>query len=100
MKPFYADYVKRSLRFYLRHRKDASIRFSDGVNLKNWESAATAFSSFSDNDRKILSAVYTAKKPFPIAVNDSAERFNAPKRYVWDKVNELERAVAKERGLI
>lgn len=101
MKPCYADYVKRSLRFFLKHRNDRPLPVPrTEADKANWNACATAFDNLPSHEQSMLDAVYTAGQPLLGAITDYADRHHISADYVWNRVNALERHVAEVRGLI
>lgn len=99
MKPCYTEYVKHALRFFVKHRNNPPATCST-VDRENWDACRLAFREFPELDQNLFSALYSARSPFPAAVNDCACVYNIPLNRVWNKVNSLEKYVASYRGLV
>lgn len=101
MRPCYADYVKHSLRFFLRHRNDTPTPIPQAEAYKaNWHACAEAFGTLSPYDQSMIETVYTAGESLTASVTAYADDHGVSVDYVWGKINKLERCIAKLRGLI
>lgn len=98
MRSFYSDYVNHCLRFYSRHPKPNHFRSE--ADRKNWQSCDTALKGFSDTDREMLITIYREGDTIPDNVYQMAKKLNIKQDSIWKLVNELERKVAKRRGLL
>lgn len=97
MKPFYSDMATHCLRFYARHRDP---RFRSDADKKNWYASENALKSYDDKDRSMLIEVYAEGDAIPDNVHRVAKRYGVKTDTVWSKIHDLERRVAKRRGLI
>lgn len=94
---FYSDYVNHCLRFYARHQNP---RFKSAADKNNWTACDNALKGFSDSDREILLTVYREGDTLADNVYQISKARNIKQDTVWKLVNELERKVAKRRGLL
>lgn len=97
-KKYYSDYVRHALRFYSRHLENPI--FNCIANEKNWIACDTILDKHFPRYKAVLISVY---KPFDTMednVYESAKRHNIPQDNIWTMMDELERLVAQERGLI
>lgn len=103
MKPPYADYCKHAMRFYARsmmNAHSAEPRFKTEADKKNWYACQAAVRTFSPEEMDMLIILYSMSDPLPDAISRLAkDRCIHPDR-VWNIVNDLERKIAKRRGLI
>lgn len=97
MRAFYSEYVNHCLRFYARHPKPV---FHSEADKKNWAACENALKSFSDCDRDMLLSIYTEGDTIPDNVYQMAKSKGIKQDTIWKMVNELEKKVAKRRGLI
>lgn len=97
MKAFYSDMATHCLKFYARHRDP---KFRSDVDKKNWYACENALKGFDENDRAMLIEVYASGDFMNDNVSETARRFEVSPNTLWSKVHELERKVAKRRGLI
>lgn len=97
MRAFYSDYVNHCLRFYARH---SCPIFHSEADKKNWNACDSALKSFTDSDRDMILSVYTEGDTIPDNVYQIAKSKGVNQDTIWKMVNELEKKVAKRRGLI
>lgn len=97
MKLYYSEFVNHCLRFYVRY---PSPRFRTDVEKKNWNACDLAFKSFSDSDKELLTNLYSDSDTMSDNVYQLAKRNNISQDAIWKLIGELERKVAKRRGLL
>lgn len=103
MKPVYADYCKHAMRFYvssLMNARSAEPRFKTEADKKNWYACQAAVRTFSPEDIDLLITLYGMSEPLPDAIARLAKDRRIRPDRVWNTVNDLEREIAKRRGLI
>lgn len=94
---FYSEYVNHCLRFYARHENP---KFRSDADKHNWKACDNALKSFSDNDREMLLYIYREGDTVPDNIYQLAKERNVSQDSLWKLVNEIERKVAKKRGLL
>lgn len=94
---FYSEYVNHCLRFYARHENP---KFRSDTDKHNWKACDNALKSFSDNDREMLLYIYREGDTVPDNIYQLAKERNVSQDSLWKLVNEIERKVAKKRGLL
>ena len=97
-RPFYSEYVKHCLRFYTRNLSQP--HFKSEVDKSNWFACASVIKCYSDIDRDILVAVYSGYDTLADNVYEIAKRYNVNQNVVWDMMKEVERRIARKRGLL
>lgn len=97
MRAFYSDYVNHCLRFYARHSHPI---FHSEVDKKNWNACDDALKCFTDSDRDMLLTIYTDGDTIPDNVYQIAKSKGVNQDTIWKLIGELERKVAKRRGII
>lgn len=98
-KPFYSDYVRHMMRFYSRTKDTLPHRKSD-ADQQNWLSCCKVIDSYSDRDKDILVSVYGGYDTLADNVYEVAKKYHMNQNIIWDMMKELERRVAKQRGLV
>lgn len=98
MRTFYSEYVTHCLRFYSRYSKPN--RFRTEADKKNWQACDNALKGFSDSDREMLITIYREGDTIPDNVYQMAKKLNIKQDNIWKLITELERKVAKRRGLL
>jgi len=94
---FYSEYVNHCLRFYARH---SNPKFKSEADKKNWNASKEVISTFADKEQEILLAIYTDSETVPNKVNQLAAENGVKTDTIWKLINDLERKVAKKRGLL
>ena len=97
MRTFYSDYVQHCMRFYARHPRP---QFKSDADKHNWNACESAIKTFADNERDILMAVYREGDTIPDNVYTASIYYNINQDIIWKLIKELERKVAKRRGLL
>lgn len=103
MRPHYAEYVKHAMRFYARsmmNAHSAEPRFKTEADKKNWYACQAAVRTFSPEDMDMLITLYGMNESLPDAISRLAKDRRIHPNRVWNTVNDLERKIAKRRGLI
>ena len=94
---FYSEYVNHCLRFYARHRNP---KFKSDAEKQNWDCSEKAIQSFSEKEQEMLLEIYRGDETVPNKVYELAQRNGVKQDTIWKLINELERKVAKRRGLL
>ena len=94
---FYSEYVNHCLRFYARH---TNPKFNSDADKQNWKACESAIGSFSDKEQVMLLGIYRGDESVPDKVYQLAHENGVKTDTIWKLINELERKVAKRRGLL
>lgn len=94
---FYSEYVNHCMRFYARHPK---AKFHSEADKHNWVACEDALNTFSDSDREMLLTIYREGDTIPDNIYQMAKSKGVSQDGIWKLVNELERKIAKRRGLL
>ena len=97
-KTYYSEYVQHCMRFYARHPKPDYFR-SD-IDKENWQACDRAMKSFTEESKDTLLYVYREADTIADNVYQIAKKKSIKQDSVWKLMGELERLVAKKRGLI
>ena len=97
MRTFYSEYVRHCMRFYSRH---LNPKFKSEADKNNWIACQCALSGFSDSDRETLLTIYRGRDTIPDNVYQISKEKGIKQDNLWKLVNDLERKVAKRRGLL
>ena len=98
MKPYYSDYVRHALRFYTRNLSQP--RFKSDVDKNNWFACKSVIEKYSDQDRILLIAIYGGHDTLADNVYETAKTYGGSQGVLWDMMKEIERKIAKKRGLL
>ena len=97
-RPFYSEYVRHCLRFYARNLE---IRhFNTEVDKNNWWACDKVIKEYSDTDRIIIIEVYSGYDTLADNVYETAKKHCINQNIIWDMMKDLERKIAKRRGLL
>lgn len=95
---YYSEYIRHCLRFYTRNL--AQPHFKSKADENNWYACASVLKGYSDKDRDMIIAVYSAYDTIPDNVYETAKKYNIDQMIIWDLMKETERKIAKRRGLM
>lgn len=97
MAKHYSQFARYCLRFYSRHSEEDCGTLSEW---ENWKAANKAVQDISESDWKTLDDIYSGG----VAINEKVVRVartnHMSQQTLWKKMNDLEREVARNRGLI
>lgn len=97
-KYFYSAYVEHCMRFYARFSKPNHFRSE--ADKKNWYACDYALKDFSEKDRERLIIIYSEGDTVADNVYNLAKKEKIDQNILWKLINDLERKIAKKRGLI
>ena len=96
---YYSDYVKHALRFYSRNCTEKPV-FKSDADKNNWLACDSVFKCYPLDTRKILLTVYSGYDTLPDEVYNASKKWHIDQNWIWDMMKEIERKIAKRRGLI
>ena len=97
-KTYYSDYVRHALRFYTRNHPTKPI-FNSDVDKNNWVSCDIVLSKYPVNYQKIFIDVYSGYDTLPGQVYNASKKYKIDQNIIWDRMKEVEKRIAKKRGL-
>ena len=103
MRTYYSDYVKHAMRFYVRYSSNAPSeqpRFKTEADKKNWNACQTALKSFALEEIDLFFDLYSSDAQMTEAIVEYGKTHGMTVNHVWNLVNDLERKIAKHRGLL
>lgn len=95
---FYSAYIEHCMRFYARYSKPNHFRHD--ADRKNWLACDNALKDFSAEDRERLLTIYREGDTIPDNVYHLSKKEKVNQDTIWKLLGDLERKVAKRRGLI
>ena len=95
-KPFYSEYVRHCMRFSARNTNKPRFNTEES----NWYACHRAIGRYSDDEKKILIAVYSMYDTIADNVYELANLYHVEQNVIWDLIKGFERGVAKKRGLL
>lgn len=96
MKRVYTDYASMCLRFYFRHPDPV---FRSRVQIENWRAAQAAVQDEEEHITELLAKLYQEAN-IADAIGQMSADGAVSANYLWKIVGDIEKRVAKERGLI
>jgi hypothetical protein len=98
-RPFYSEYVRHCLRFYTRNLEKPPF-FKSDADKDNWLSCAAVLKDYADKDREVLITVYSGYDTLADNVYEIAKKLGINQAIIWDMMKDVERKIAKRRGLM
>ena len=97
-RPYYSEYVRHCLRFYTRNL--SLTNFKSEADKLNWFACATVLKGCTERDFNILVAVYGGFDTLADNVYETAKKYRIEQNVIWDMMKDVERRIAKRRGLM
>ena len=97
MRTFYSEYVRHCMRFYARH---TNPKFRSDVDKKNWFACDSALKGFTNEEQEMLLTIYRERDTIPDNIYNLSVSLEIKQDILWNLMNELERKIAKRRGLV
>lgn len=97
MRTFYSDYIQHCLRFYVRHPRPS---FKSSADKANWLACDDTLKRLSEDERELISLVYRERDSITDCVYEASVKHNISQDKVWNLISDVERKIAKRRGLI
>ena len=97
-RPFYCEYIRHALRFYSRHLDQT--QFKSEADKSNWLACKEVLGDLSENDRSIIISIYSGFDTLSDNIYEVAQRRNINQSVIWDLTKEVERKIARKRGLL
>ena len=94
---FYSDFANHCLRFYTRHKDP---EFHNEADKRNWEVCEEVLSQYPPREREILTFIYFEGDTIADNVYKISLAKGISQDTVWKLVNDIERQIATQRGLI
>lgn len=94
-KSYVSDYVEHCMKFYVRYRNPM---FHSNVDELNWNTCDKALSKLPTKDRELAISIYSDTSPENIKM--LARQRGMEYAEMWRFIKQLEKHIAKERGLI
>ena len=98
-KPYYSDYVKHALRFYSRNCTEKPM-FKSDADKSNWLACDSVFKKCSHLTKDILVSVYSGHDTLADEVYNASKKYKVDQNIIWDTMKDLEKAIARKRGLL
>lgn len=97
MKTRYSEYVRSCMRFYARY---PNPEFRSVAYENDWNACHTALNTFSQADRELLVYMFTSRDTLADNIYTIAKEANIDQMRLWSLERQLEKKIAKLRGLL
>ena len=103
MKPHYSEFVRHCLRFYIKTVDEGhggSPVFKTYADRENWRATHNALQECPDGNRDLIFQLYRTGDTLPDKIYTLSKALQVSQDSLWSLVNQVERKIAKKRGLI
>ena len=103
MKPYYSEFVRHCLRYYVSTVEDGKGGhpvFKSDAEKANWAACFHTLKDYSRRDMEIITYIYRPGDTVPDKIYMLAKNHGIPQDNIWRLINATERKVAKKRGLL
>ena len=103
MKPYYSEYVRHCLRYYIKTWDEApgcSPSFKTVADRDNWSACHQVLKDYSRSDMDIIAEIYRPGDTIADKIYVMSQRMRVHQDKIWGLVNTTERKIAKKRGLL
>ncbi len=96
-KSYYSDYAAHCLRYFARFPKPI---FKRDIDEKTWLASANALKNYTKEEENLILLVYRERGMLANSVSKIAKEKNIEQGELWHLINDVERKVAIEFGLL
>ena len=103
MKPYYSEYVRHCLRFYimtLDEGKGGHPIFKSDIDRENWFACHQVLKDYSQSNMEIVAEIYRPGDTIADKIYQMAKIRRINQDTIWGLINATERKIAKKRGLL
>ena len=103
MKPYYSEFVRHCLRHYVKTRdegKGGHPIFRNEAERENWSACYNVLKDYSEDDIDIISYIYRPGDTIADKIYLLSKSKRVSQDTIWSLINNVERGIAKKRGLI
>lgn len=103
MKPYYSEFVRHCLRYYIKTLDDGKGGcpiFRSEAERANWSACNSALKDLSEGDMDMISYIYRPGDTIPDKIYMLAKERGVNQDSIWSFINTTERKVARKRGLV
>ena len=103
MKPYYSEYVRHCLRYYIKTLDEGlggHPIFKTEADKANWSACYNVLKDYSDRDMDIIAEIYRPGDTISDKIYQMARNMRVPQDKIWSLINNTERKIAKKRGLL
>lgn len=103
MKPYYSEYVRHCLRYYIKTLDEGlggHPVFKTEADKANWSACYQVLKDYSDANMDIIAEIYRPGDTIADKIYQLAKVKRVPQDNIWGLINATERKIAKKRGLL
>ena len=103
MKPFYSEFVRHCLRYYVKTQDEGyggHHIFKSDADKANWSACYYVLKDYSQKDMDIIAEIYRPGDTIADKIYLLAKTKQVPQDTIWNLINTTERKIAKKRGLL
>ena len=103
MKPYYSEYVRHCLRYYIKTWDEAPgcvPVFKSDVDKANWCACYYVLKDYSQSNLDTVAEIYRPGDTIADKIYQMAKDRGVHQDTIWGLINATERKIAKKRGLI
>lgn len=103
MKPYYSEFVRHCLRYYIKtldEGKGGQPIFRTDAERENWRACFDVLNGCSEEEVDMISHLYRPGDTIADKIYELSKSKRISQDTIWSLVNNIERKVAKQRGLV
>ena len=103
MRPYYAEFVRHCLRHYIKtldEGKGGHPIFKSEAERENWSACYQVLKDFSERDMETISYLYRPGDTIADKIYELSKIRGVSQNGIWSLSSNVERQIAKKRGLI
>ena len=103
MKPYYSEYVRHCLRYYIKtldEGKSGHPVFKSEVDKVNWAACYHVLKDYSQSNLDTIAEIYRPDDTIADKIYQMAKSRGVHQDTIWNLINTTERKIAKKRGLV
>lgn len=100
---YYSEYVKHAMRYYSRFALNSGSekpKFKSEADKRNWYACDGVLNTLPSESRTMLITIYADGDTIPDNVYQYALSHKMEQDAIWNAIYDIERKIAKRRGLI
>lgn len=103
MKPYYSEFVRHCLRYYIKTLDEGNGGhpvFNSEADRENWSACYNVLKHYTQENMDIISEIYRPGDTISDKIFSLAKAMGVHQDRIWSLVNITERKIAKKRGLL
>lgn len=103
MKPYYSEYVRHCLRYYVKTQDEGHGGhpiFKSEADKENWSACYHVLKDCSPKNLEIIYEIYRPGDTVSDKIYQLSLSKRVPQDTIWNLINAIERKIAKKRGLL